>query len=140
MVLEDDDPSGGISQVIIIGNFGTESKEVSGVILPDGEWFDIYRNNSKIVVSQDNRIKLYPGQFVILADKVSSIDDDDDLLLSLENDYNRNSISIYPNPTIGVTFFDIKYNIDPPYTIYLFSLDGKLLSEVIKNRNKFSIN
>ena len=140
MVLEDDNPGDGISQVIIIGNFGIESKEVSGVILPDGEWFDIYRNNSKIVVSQDNRIKLYPGQFMILADKISSINDDENLLLSVENDYNRNSVSIYPNPTMGDTFFDIKDNIDPPYTIHLFNLEGKLLSEVVENRYKFSIN
>ena len=140
MVLEDDDPGEGISKVIIISNFGTESKDVSGVILPDGEWFDIFRNNSKVIVSQDNRVTLYPGQFMILADKMSEIDDDEELLLSLEKFNNDNSIIVYPNPTLGNTFFNIKKNIDPPYTIQLFNSSGQLLSKVVENRYNFSIN
>ena len=140
MVLEDDDPGEGISKVIIISNFGTESKDVSGVILPDGEWFDIFRNNSKVIVSQDNRVTLYPGQFMILADKMSEIDDDEELLLSLEKFNNDNSIIVYPNPTLGNTFFNIKNNIDPPYTIQLFNSSGQLLSKVVENRYNFSIN
>lgn len=140
MVLEDESPGDGISKVIIISNFGTESKEISGVILPDGEWFDIFRNNSKVIVSQDNRVTLYPGQFMILADKMSAIDDDDQLLLSLEKFNDGNSISIYPNPTLGNTFFNIKDRLDPPYTIHLFNSSGQLISKVVETRYKFSIN
>ena len=140
MVLEDENPGEGISKVIIISNFGTESKEISGVILPDGEWFDIFRNNSKVIVTQDNRVTLYPGQFMILADKMSAIDDDDKLLLSLEKFNDGNSISIYPNPTLGNTFFNIRDRLDPPYTITLFNSSGQLISKVVENRHKFSLN
>ncbi len=77
---------------------------------------------------------------MILADKMSAIDDDEQLLLSSEKVNDSNSISIYPNPTLGNTYFKINDNIDPPYTIHLFNLEGKLLSEVVENRYKFSIN
>ena len=77
---------------------------------------------------------------MILADKMSSIEDDEQLLLSLEKVNDNNSIRIYPNPTIGNTFFNIKDNIEPPYTIHLFNSKGQLLSEVVENRYKFSIN
>ncbi len=58
----------------------------------------------------------------------------------LEKFDDRNSISIYPNPTLGNTFFNIKDRLDPPYTIHLFNSSGQLISKFVESRYKFSIN
>ena len=40
MILNDDS-SENIKKVIVIANFGTQIKEVNGIILPNGEWYNI---------------------------------------------------------------------------------------------------
>ena len=99
MILNDDS-SENIKKVIVIANFGTQTKEVNGIILPHGEWYNIYGNNSKITISEQNKLSLSPGQFIILADQQTSIEDDEGLLLSSEETGINKKINIYPNPSV----------------------------------------
>ena len=138
LVLEDDNSSGGISKVIVIGNFGIEDKEVSQSLLPAGTWYNIFANNQIILIDDSNKLNLRPGQFIILADNKSSIKDEENLLLSSEEKYFDNEIKIYPNPFQNKFTLEINKEVEPPYLIYLFNSSGKLIS--FKTRYSSKIN
>ena len=90
-----------IKKVIIVANFGLENYDLSKVIVPNGEWYDIYKNNTKITLTDENRVSLNPGQFIILADNKTTIEDNDDFLLSSESLISDDLFKIYPNPNNG---------------------------------------
>ena len=128
MILNDDS-SENIKKVIVIANFGTQTKEVNGIILPNGEWYNIYANNSKIIVSDQNKLSLSPGQFIILADKQTSIEDDEGLLLSSEETGINKKITIYPNPSVESFLIEMDKSLDLPLNASLFNSSGKLVWE-----------
>ncbi|MEC8702392.1 MAG: alpha-amylase family glycosyl hydrolase [Bacteroidota bacterium] len=128
MILNDDS-SENIKKVIVIANFGTQTKEVNGIILPNGEWYNIYANNSKITISDQNKLSLSPGQFIILADKQTSIEDDEGLLLSSEEKGINKKITIYPNPSIENFLIEMDKSLNLPLNASLFNSSGKLVWE-----------
>lgn len=128
-----DDSSDNVKKIIIIANFGTQSKEVNGIILPNGEWYDLFGNNSIINISDQNKLSLNPGQFIILGDKKSSIEDDESLLLSSEKQIN-NEIKIYPNPYKENIHIEMDISIKLPLKAMIFNSNGSLVWEKkIKN-------
>ena len=96
-----EDNNGIISEVLIVGNFGLESVKVPIELFPDGELYDIFSNNMPVEKSILSENPLQPGQFFIIADGKTKIEDDIGLTLSTESvvhwDY-----KIYPNPTTGI--------------------------------------
>ena len=128
MILNDDS-SENIKKVIVIANFGTQTKEVNGIILPNGEWYNIYGNNSKITISDQNKLSLSPGQFIILADKQTSIEDDEGLLLSSEEKGINKKITIYPNPSVESFLIEMDKSLNLPLNASLFNSSGKLVWE-----------
>ena len=128
MILNDDS-SENIKKVIVIANFGTQTKEVNGIILPNGEWYNIYANNSKITISDQNKLSLSPGQFIILADKQTSIEDDEGLLLSSEETGINKKITIYPNPSVESFLIEMDKSLNLPLNASLFNSSGKLVWE-----------
>ena len=141
MILNDDS-SENIKKVIVIANFGTQTKEVNGIILPNGEWYNIYANNSKITISDQNKLSLSPGQFIILADKQTSIEDDEGLLLSSEETGIDKKISIYPNPSVESFLIEIDKSLNLPLNASLFNSSGKLVWErrIFENEYIFKSN
>tara|TARA_S200000501_G_scaffold220383_1_gene206772 strand:- start:2018 stop:2518 length:501 start_codon:yes stop_codon:yes gene_type:complete len=128
MILNDDS-SENIKKVIVIANFGTQTKEVNGIILPNGEWYNIYGNNSKITISDQNKLSLSPGQFIILADQQTSIQDDEGLLLSSEETGINKKITIYPNPSVESFLIETDKSLNLPLNASLFNSSGKLVWE-----------
>ena len=139
LLLEDDNAGDGISKVIVIGNFGTEVKEVSGLILPGGIWYNIFANNQLISVNETNKLTLSPGQFIILADNKSSIKDEENLLLSSAEKLFDSDIKIYPNPFRYKLTLEIEKELEPPYLIYLFNSSGKLISFKTRYTSKINL-
>ena len=90
-----------ISQVLIVGNFGLESVKVPIELFPDGELYDIFSNNMPVEKSILSENPLQPGQFFIIADGKTKIEDDIGLTLSTESVVQRD-YKIYPNPTTGI--------------------------------------
>ena len=136
MTLEDEDPGNGISQVIIVANFGLDQQEISQSIVPNGSWYNIYANNQLTLVDNDTKISLSPGQFIILADKKSEIEDDEKLLLSSEKKFIDNKVKIYPIPFIDKLFIDVDKDTVSPSVIYLFNSSGKLVSYNLWDQSK----
>jgi hypothetical protein len=111
-----------ISELLIIGNFGLESTKIPLELFPDGKLYDIFNNNmevEKLVVSEN---PLQPGQFFIIADGKTQIEDDIGLTLSAESLIHKN-YNIYPNP------FTEKLNVHLPtwdnYDITFTNSNGK---------------
>ena len=122
-----DNNSQNIKRVIIIGNFGTQAKEVNSIILPNGEWYNIYANNTKVVTSDQNRINLAPGQFIILADNKTTIPDDESLLLASEDNFIENKIKIYPNPSKNKFYIESDNSLKLPLKLSVFNINGSLV-------------
>ena len=139
LTLEDKDPGDGISKIIIVANFGLDQKEISKAIIPNGSWYNIYANNRLTLVSNDTNISLNPGQFIILADKKSEIEDDEKLLLSSEKKFIDNKVKVYPNPFINKLFIDVDKDTVSPSVIYLFNSSGKLVSYNLWDSSKYFI-
>ena len=114
-----------ISQVLIFGNFGLESVMVPIELFPDGELYDIFSNNMPVEKAILSENPLQPGQFFIIADGKTKIDDDIGLALSTESVVHRD-YKIYPNPTTG------KLNIQLPswdnYDITFSNSNGKKIN------------
>ena len=128
MILNDDS-SENIKKVIVIANFGTQTKEVNGIILPNGEWYNIYGNNSKITISDQNKLSLSPGQFIILADQQTSIEDEEGLLLSSDQVGINKKVTIYPNPSVESFLIEMDKSLNLPLNASLFNSSGKLVWE-----------
>ena len=114
-----------ISQVLIVGNFGLESIKVPIELFPDGELYDIFSNNMPVEKSILSENPLQPGQFFIIADGKTKIEDDIGLTLSTESVVHRD-YKIYPNPTTGIL------NIQLPswdnYDITFINSNGKKIN------------
>ena len=114
-----------ISEVLIVGNFGLESIKIPSELFPDGELFDIFSNNMPVEKSTLSENPLQPGQFLIIADGKTQIEDDIVLTLSVENRMHKN-YKIYPNP------FKEKLNLLLPewgsYEIIFTNSDGKKIN------------
>jgi len=121
-----DDNSDNIKKIIIIANFGTQTKEVNGNILPNGEWYDLFGNNLKINISDQNKLSLNPAQFIMLGDKKSSVEDDENLLLSNEKVLNK-KIKVYPNPSKENIYIEMDRSIELPLKASLFNSSGSLI-------------
>ena len=128
MILNDEN-SDNIKKIIIIANFGTQTKEVNGNILPNGEWYDLFGNNSKINISDQNKLSLNPAQFIMLGDKKSSVEDDENLLLSNEKLLNK-KIKVYPNPSKENVYIEMDRSIELPLKASLFNSSGSLILDM----------
>ena len=73
-------------------------------------------------------MSLNPGQFIILGDKKSLIEDDENLLLSSEKPKN-NKIKIYPNPYRENVYIEMDHSIKLPLKASLFNSNGSLVWE-----------
>ena len=70
-----------------------------------------------------------PGQFIILADKQTSIEDDEGLLLSSEETGINKKITIYPNPSVESFLIEMDKSLNLPLNASLFNSRGKLVWE-----------
>ena len=120
-----EDNNGIISELLIVGNFGLESVKVPIELFPDGELYDIFSNNMPVEKSILSENPLQPGQFFIIADGKTKIEDDIGLTLSTESVVQRD-YKIYPNPTTGIL------NIQLPswdnYDITFINSNGKKIN------------
>ncbi len=125
-----------ISSVVIASNFGVEEKQISSMIIPEGEWFDVYNNNIKVNVVSSNPISLMPGQFIIYANKPTTILDDPSLLLSSEKRINRN-FKVYPNPIKNRLYVDADNQSILPLKFSVYDNQGKKIYKSLENTFSF---
>ena len=113
-----------ISEVVVIGNFGMDSNQINSDMLPGGELYDIYNNNLELDRSRLLENPIQPGQFMIIGNGKTKLEDDLSLTLSLESSNNQ-ILNIYPNPTQNI--LNIVFPRRQRYNLTFFDSNGRLV-------------
>jgi hypothetical protein len=122
--LYSNDPDQEISEVVVLGNFGMKSNQITSEMLPGGDLYDIYYNNLELDRSRLLDNPLQPGQFMIIANGKTKLEDDLSLTLSLESSSNQ-ILNIYPNPTQNI--LNIVFPSRQRYNLTFFDSNGRLV-------------
>ena len=113
-----------ISEVVVICNFGMKSGQITTEMLPEGDLYDIYYNN--LVIDRNTLLDspLQPGEFMIIANGKTRLEDDLSLTLNLESS-SRQILNIYPNPTQNI--LNIVFPSRERYDLFFFDSNGRLV-------------
>ena len=77
-----------------------------------------------------------PGQFIIYANKPTTIPDDPSLLLSSEKRISRN-IKVYPNPIKNRLYVDVYNQSIFPFEFSVYDNQGKKIYKSLENTSSF---
>ena len=113
-----------ISEVVVIVNFGMKSSQITTEMLPEGDLYDIYYNN--LVIDRNTLLDspLQPGEFMIIANGKTRLEDDLSLTLNLESSSHQ-ILNIYPNPTQNI--LNIVFPSRERYDLFFFDSNGRLV-------------
>ncbi len=119
--------------VVILGNFDVETKEINPDFPNTGNWFEYYTGDTLNVVTTDENISLLPGEYRLY----TSVQlEQPDIPASLFNNFSSNEIAVnvFPNPSSDIFFFDINKEINDGSVLYLYDIQGQLKLEKISNK------
>ncbi len=124
--------SGDDMNLIIVGNFGLETKGEAIEFPNTGKWFDFFTGKDLEINEKMFVFTLEPGQFHILTDKAIDFPEKDlvpyspNLVTGLEEFIEEVSvIEIYPNPVKDSLFIYLKGKAESKGKLKLFDLTGK---------------
>lgn len=126
-----DASSSEISKVISIVNFSMEEKVINNSYFPSGTWYDIINNNYSMELSTSSVITLQPGEFMLIANNPTSLEDDETLLLSANKKNQNKSLKVYPNPVNDRLHVRVLVPTKYPLKFSIYNLDG---SEVFMSK------
>jgi len=113
-----------ISKIISVANFGMEEKVVNKSYFPLGTWYDIVNNNYSIEISSSSIITLQPGEFLLIGNNPTSLEDDQSLLLSAEKNIQNKTLKVYPNPVKDRLYVSVLGPTKYPFKFSIHNLDG----------------
>ncbi len=117
--------------ITVVGNFGLTTQNINPVFQQTGIWYDLLDDNATLNVSNTNNlISLAPGEFKVYGNKAA--------VLSTENLFFDDSVSLYPNPAKEAFSLSVSAS-----KVVIFDANGKQIKEFIGNfepNNAFSIN
>ncbi|PLX24003.1 MAG: hypothetical protein C0597_00395 [Marinilabiliales bacterium] len=110
--------------VVILGNFDVEAKDINPDFPNTGVWFEFYTGDSIDVAVTDELITLLPGEYRLYT---SSKLDDPGIPASIfgTNIEDQVSLEVFPNPSPDYFYFKINEDIKNG-TMYLYDIQGKL--------------
>jgi len=108
-------PSTSLSNVIILANLSTNSKNIDPTFASTGTWYNLMDNNSTINVTNVNTpITVPAGEFVMFGNKAST--------LSNESNIVSDNFKLYPNPTNDLFYINSEIK-----SLEIYDLLGKLI-------------
>ncbi|WP_334058594.1 alpha-amylase family glycosyl hydrolase [Polaribacter sp. P097] len=117
--------------ITVVGNFGLTTQNINPVFQQTGIWYDLLDDNATLNVSNTNNlISLAPGEFKVYGNKAA--------VLSTENLFFDDSVSLYPNPAKEAFSLSVSAT-----KVLIFDVNGKQIKEFTGNfepNNAFSIN
>lgn len=120
-----------IQYINVIGNFGVTTQNINPVFQQTGTWYDLLDDNATLnVTNTNNLISLAPGEFKVYGNKAA--------VLSTENIFLDDSVSLYPNPAKDSFSLSISAT-----KVIIFDINGKQVKEFKGNfepNNLFSTN
>ncbi|OFX89562.1 MAG: hypothetical protein A2W99_14660 [Bacteroidetes bacterium GWF2_33_16] len=114
--------------VVIVGNFDMETKNVIPNFQKTGQWYEFYSGDSITVTSTLGEIALKQGEYRLYTDvKLNK----PDITVGLVNDIeiSNSDLRVFPNPSSGV--FSFSFNDDSQnqkFEIKIYNLNGQLVS------------
>ena len=106
------------SDLILIGNFGTLTRQVKPYFTQTGVWYEMFSGDSVFVDNRFQAVALFPGEYRLYSSKKYSTG------TSRTDGRGRLSPSIFPNPASEYVRI-ANVDKDTPVEWYIFDLSGK---------------
>jgi len=111
-----------IQNVVVIGNFGVTTQNISPFFQQTGTWYNLLDDNATVIVTSTTAsISLAPGEFKVYGNNPATLSNED---ITLE----KNSLQLYPNPTSS-SFSLSKIVLE----VRVFDITGKQIKQFTKN-------
>jgi len=106
-----------MQHINIVGNFGVTEQNINPVFQQTGVWYDLLNNNEVLNVTNTNSlITLAPGEFKVFGNNAA--------VLSTENLFLKDAVSLYPNPAKDSFRISIATN-----KVLIYDVNGKKVRE-----------
>ena len=86
--------------------------------------YDIVNNNYSIEISSSSIMTLQPGEFLLIGNNPTSLEDDQSLLLSAEKNIQNKTLKVYPNPVKDRLYVSVLGPTKYPFKFSIHNLDG----------------
>jgi hypothetical protein len=116
--------------ISLIGNFGLALQAVSVKFQHTGIWYEFFSGDQLDVTDVNMSLLLSAGEYRLYSDK--KLPAFKELATSISNKVSNSVINIYPNPVTNRLQINSKELIQ---RVELFSVDGKMIRDVIANVN-----
>ncbi len=111
--------------VVILGNFNVEEKEINPGFPYTGEWYEFYSGDTLEVSEVNDYITLAAGEYRLYTSlKLYDPDIPASIFDNLKNEYK--SARVYPNPSSDIIYFELEQNYYQNGQIYLYDINGRL--------------
>ncbi|MGM0408772.1 MAG: alpha-amylase family glycosyl hydrolase, partial [Bacteroidota bacterium] len=110
--------------VVILGNFDVETKDINPSFSISGEWYEYYSGDTLNVSDTEELITLNPGEYRMYTTLKLDVPD---IPLSINEDLslNKNEISVFPNPSSDIFYFDVQNLNQPQGELFIYDIQGQ---------------
>ncbi|MCK5169674.1 MAG: T9SS type A sorting domain-containing protein, partial [Bacteroidales bacterium] len=121
--------------VVILGNFDVETKEINPNFPTTGNWFEFYTSDTLNVTVTNEYISLLPGEYRLYT---SVKLEQPDIPASIFNVFSSNkaSVNVFPNPSSDTFYFELTHEIKSESQLYVYNNQGQLLEVVTSNSSE----
>ena len=112
--------------VVIIGNFDLTTKYINTTFPSTGQWFELYSGDTLSVTHAEEMISLNAGEYRLYTDvklKSPNLPVRIDEIVDVENE----QISVFPNPSQGLFYFDLRNSKMGNSQIKIYNTNGQLV-------------
>jgi len=111
--------------VVILGNFDIETKDINPDFPNTGSWYEFYTGDTLEVSAVDDYISLSPGEYRLYTDvKLEQPNLPTSILSNIKTE--NKSVWVYPNPSSDIFYFEILENDIKNGNICLYDINGQL--------------
>ncbi len=109
--------------VVILGNFDVEAKDINPNFTNTGSWYEFYSGDTLDVSGTDDLISLEAGEYRLYT-SIKLGDPGIPASLFKANKVDNLSLNVFPNPSVSTFYFELGYNNKGD--LYIFDVQGRL--------------
>ena len=126
--------------VVVLGNFGLETKSISAEFTETGDWFDFFNPDTMEVDSLTKSITLAPGYFKMYTSEPTEVSDFPGFETSIFNSPSTNELKVYPNPSNHMVHFQLPEETQQRVDVAIYDMTGrKVFGRTFFRQNQLSI-
>jgi len=110
--------------VVILGNFDVEAKDINPYFPGAGEWYEYYSGDTLNVSDTEELITLDPGEYRMFT-TLALNKPDIPLNIGDNSAFTENSINVYPNPSSDIFYFDVRKIKSQQGELHLYDIKGQ---------------